>query len=168
MRDASANKCGVISSSYEIIANLLLTDDEFLANKDRYVADVLQILEKRAGDEARLILKRRCEQPNLLYTEISNSISMEINSHYAQLFRFFQKRPELCLQPIFKRAIISHLPEFLSGNTFYSKRIAKLPQKYLFAILAAEIGSAMVYRGGQEEDFEELVKVFLYRHFPEQ
>lgn len=29
MRDASANKCGVISSSYEIIANLLMSDEEF-------------------------------------------------------------------------------------------------------------------------------------------
>ncbi len=57
MRDASANKCGVISSSYEIIANLLLTEKEFLANKQQYVADVLDILEQRSGDEARLILK---------------------------------------------------------------------------------------------------------------
>ncbi len=166
MRDASANKCGVISSSYEIIANLLLTEEEFLANKERYVADVLQILEKRAADEARLILKRRQEQPNLLYTEISNSISTEINTHYARLFRFFQKRPEICLQPLFERAIMSHLPDFLSENSRYRQRIGTLPQKYLFAILAAEIGSAMVYRGDQEADFEEFVKVFLNRNFP--
>jgi glutamate dehydrogenase len=165
MRDASANKCGVISSSYEIIANLLLTDEEFLANKDKYVADVLQILEKRAADEASLILKRHKEQPNLLYTEISNSISTEINSHYARLFRFFQKRPEICLQPLFKKAILSHLPAFLSENAKYSKRIAKLPQKYLFAILAAEIGSAMVYMGDQEADFEVYIKAFLGQHF---
>lgn len=166
MRDASANKCGVISSSYEIIANLLLTEDEFLSNKERYVADVLQILEKRAADEARLILKRRREQPTLLYTDISNSISTEINSHYARLFKFFQKRPEICLQPLFKRAIMSHLPAFLSEDVQYSERINTLPQKYLFAILAAEIGSAMVYRGDQEADFEEFVKVFLNRNFP--
>ncbi len=165
MRDASANKCGVISSSYEIIANLLLTDEEFLANKDRYVADVLQILEKRAADEASLIIKRHKEQPNLLYTEISNSISTEINSHYARLFKFFQKRPEICLQPLFKKAIMSHLPRFLSENARYSKRIAKLPQKYLFAILAAEIGSAMVYMGDQEADFEVYIKAFLNQHF---
>ncbi len=165
MRDASANKCGVISSSYEIIANLLLTDEEFLANKDQYVADVLQILEKRAADEASLIIKRHKEQPNLLYTEISNSISTEINSHYARLFKFFQKRPEICLQPLFKKAIMSHLPRFLSENAKYSKRIAKLPQKYLFAILAAEIGSAMVYMGDQEADFEVYIKAFLGQHF---
>ncbi|HXE95118.1 MAG TPA: NAD-glutamate dehydrogenase domain-containing protein, partial [Dongiaceae bacterium] len=41
MRDASANKCGVISSSYEIIANLLLTEREFMEQKERYVGDVL-------------------------------------------------------------------------------------------------------------------------------
>jgi len=35
MRDSSANKCGVISSSYEIIANLLLTEREFLEQKER-------------------------------------------------------------------------------------------------------------------------------------
>ncbi|WP_246043769.1 NAD-glutamate dehydrogenase domain-containing protein [Geomonas edaphica] len=166
MRDASANKCGVISSSYEIIANLLLTEEEFLANKEAYVADVLQILEKRAADEARLILKRRREQPNLLCTDISNSISGEINTHYARLFKFFQKRPEICLQPLFRRAILSHLPRFLSENSCYNQRIGQLPQKYLFAILAAEIGSAMVYRGDQESDFEEFVKVFLDRNFP--
>ncbi|NVN90916.1 MAG: NAD-glutamate dehydrogenase, partial [Desulfuromonadales bacterium] len=61
MRDASANKCGVISSSYEIIANLLLSEKEFLAHKDEYVYDVLDILEKRAADEATLILRRRRE-----------------------------------------------------------------------------------------------------------
>src|SRR5262249_42235693 len=45
MRDASANKCGVISSSYEIIANLLLSEEEFLEHKKPYVAGVLEILE---------------------------------------------------------------------------------------------------------------------------
>ena len=59
MRDASANKCGVISSSYEIIANLLLSEREFMEHKERYVGDVLAILEKRAADEARLILRRQ-------------------------------------------------------------------------------------------------------------
>ena len=68
---------------------------------------------------------------------------------------------------MFKRAIMHHLPEFLSGNSRYRQRVSTLPQKYLFAILAAEIGSAMVYRGDQEADFEEFVQVFLNRNFPE-
>ncbi|MBV5349756.1 amino acid dehydrogenase, partial [bacterium] len=95
MRDASANKCGVISSSYEIIANLLLTEKEFLTHKDQYVSDVLDILKKRAGDEARLILQRwREANGSQSYTEVSDLISQNINSFYHRLFQFFTAHPE--------------------------------------------------------------------------
>jgi glutamate dehydrogenase len=165
MRDASANKCGVISSSYEIIANLLLTEKEFMEYKDRYVADVLRILEKRAGDEARLILKRRREQPGALSTEISDSLSTEINANYARLFRFFQSRPELCLQPLYRRAVLAHLPKIIGEEPRFRRRLAQLPQKYLSAILAAEIGSSMVYRGDREAEFEDMIRLHLMRSF---
>jgi glutamate dehydrogenase len=165
MRDASANKCGVISSSYEIIANLLLTEREFLAEKERYVADVLAILERRAEDEARLILQRRREQPGLLCTEISDAVSTEINALYSRLFRFFQQRPELHLQPLFRRAILAHLPAMLREEPRYRRRLHRLPPKYLSAILAAEIGSSLVYRGNREAAFEDEVRLHLLRHF---
>ena len=167
MRDASANKCGVISSSYEIIANLLLTEREFLDVKERYVADVIEILEKRAADEARLIL-RRSQEPGCtkLYTEISDSISTDINLLYARLFKFFQGHPELCLQQPFRRVILSHLPRLLSESPSYQRRLKSLPAKYLFAILAAEIASSLVYRGDQEADFAELVRGHIMRNFP--
>ena len=165
MRDASANKCGVISSSYEIIANLLLGEAEFLAEKERYVRDVLEILEQRAADEARLILKRRREQPGALCTEISDALSGEINEQYATIYRFFQNRPHLCLQPIYRKAILAHLPRMLREEPRYAKRIRNLPRKYLFAILAAEIGSSLVYRGDKEADFETTLKGHLMRKF---
>lgn len=165
MRDASANKCGVISSSYEIIANLLLTEKEFLDHKERYVSDVLEILEKRAGDEARLILRRRKEPGcTQLYTDISDAISQEINALYARLFKFFQGRPELCLQPPFRRTILNHLPRLLRDTPAYRRRIGKLPAKYLYAILAAEIASSMVYQGNREADFAEMIKGHLLRN----
>jgi len=166
MRDASANKCGVISSSYEIIANLLLTEQEFLEQKERYVTDVLAILENRAADEARLILKRRREQSGKLCTEISDELSTEINGNYARLFRFFQGHPELCLQPLYRRAILNHLPRMLREEPRYRRRLAKLPKKYLSAILAAEIGSSLVYKGNREAEFEDAIRVHLTRNFP--
>lgn len=166
MRDASANKCGVISSSYEIIANLLFSEVEFMQHKQRYVGDVLAILEKRAEDEARLILKRRREEPTLLCTEISDAISSEINTHYARLFRFFQGRPELCLQPLFRRVILAHLPRMISEEPRYRRRIANLPQKYRSAILAAELGSSMVYRGERETEFEDILRLHIAQNFP--
>lgn len=167
MRDASANKCGVISSSYEIIANLLLNEQEFLDNKDRYVADVIDILEKRAEDEARLIFRRQREPgSNLLYTEISDAISQEINNHYAKLFNFFQLRPHLCDQPLFRQVILSHLPRLVREDLLYSQRVKNLPAKYRYAILAAEIASSLVYCGDREADFEEMLKGHLIRNFP--
>ncbi len=107
----SANKCGVISSSYEIIANLLLREKEFLAHKEDYVKDVLTILERRAANEAELILRRHGEaNGKQTYTDISDAISVEINAHYARLFDFFQARPELCNEPLYRRALLAHLP----------------------------------------------------------
>ena len=165
MRDASANKCGVISSSYEIIANLVLTEEEFLTHKERYVADVLAILERRAADEARLILARR-RATGQLCTEISDSLSGEINGHYARLFKFFQARPELAHDPLYQRALLSHLPAILRQEPRFRRRIDKLPQKYRSAILAAEIGSSLVYRGDREADFEDAIRLHVERSFP--
>ena len=155
LRDASANKCGVISSSYEIIGNLLMTEKEFLAHKEEYVRDVLAILEKRAEDEALLIFRRKREAGAALsYTEISDAISVEINAHYARLFDFFRSRPAVAQSAPFRRALLSHLPWLLRRNIRFRRRIARLPVKYRWAILASEIASTIVYRGGFVQDFE--------------
>src|SRR6185369_10143144 len=164
MRDAAANKCGVISSSYEIIANLLLSEREFLEHKEQYVRDVLAILEKRAADEARLILRRHRESGgNQLYTEISDTISLNINSYYTRLFEFFSARPELCLQNPFRQAVLNHLPHLLQKTPSFRRRIRNLPLKYLCAILAAEIGSSLVYTASRDADFEEMIRRHLVR-----
>jgi len=164
MRDSSANKCGVISSSYEIIANLLLSEREFMEHKERYVADVLTILEKRAADEARLIIRRKRESGGtLLYSEISEIISQNINGLYSRLFEFFTGKPDLCLLPPFRQAIIRHLPRLLQETPAFRGRIKRLPRKYLFAILAAEIGSSLVYTGNRDADFEEMIRRHLAR-----
>ena len=154
----------MISSSYEIIANLLLTEREFLEHKERYVRDVLTILEKRAADEARLILRRRRESGgSLLCTEISDQVSQNINSYYTRLFEFFSARPELCLQPPFRQAILSHLPAMLRETPTFRRRIHNLPVKYQCAILAAEIGSSLVYTASRDSDFEEMIRRHLTR-----
>lgn len=164
MRDASANKCGVISSSYEIIANLLLSEREFLEHKEEYVRDVLAILEKRAADEARLIIRRHRESGGTqLYTDISDAISQNINSYYTRLFDFFAARPELCLQNPFRQAVINHLPQLLQRTPAFRKRVKTLPIKYLCAILAAEIGSSLVYTTSRDTDFEDMIRRHLAR-----
>jgi len=159
LRDASANKCGVISSSYEIIANLVLTEKEFLLHKPRYVNDVLAILVRRAEDEAQLILQRAAEPGNvLLYTEISAAISTEINGHYARLFDYFQQHPELCEDSLFTHMLEAHLPRLLVETKRFRLRLKHLPAKYRYAIIASELASSLVYRGDSEANFVEMLK----------
>jgi len=166
IRDASANKCGVISSSYEVIANLLMTDREFLIHKNEYVANVLEILDRRAEDEAVLIFKRyRDEDGRRLYTEISNSLSTEINEHYANLFTFFTANPALTDDPVFRGVVLQHLPAFIRKTRTYSRRVRALPQKITSAILASEIATSIVYHGGWDVDFEKRLKEYVRRHF---
>jgi glutamate dehydrogenase len=37
IKDSSANKCGVVCSSFEVLAGMLLTEDEFLKHKEEFV-----------------------------------------------------------------------------------------------------------------------------------
>ena len=57
IKDSSANKCGVITSSYEICAAMLLSDDEFYINKDKIVNEVLVKLRLLASMEAKLLFR---------------------------------------------------------------------------------------------------------------
>jgi glutamate dehydrogenase len=164
MRDASANKCGVIASSYEVIANLLMTEKEFVAQKERYVSDVLEILERRAAEEARLILSKHLEADgNRLYTEISDDISREINSYYSRLFELFRKRPDLSKDPTLQKAVFAHLPRLIGESRKYRARVSEIPDKYRYAILASEIASSLVYKSNRETDFVEQIKGHLKR-----
>jgi glutamate dehydrogenase len=167
IRDASANKCGVISSSYEIIANLLMSDEEFLARKEEYVADVLRILEERARGEARLLFARHREaQGRLLFTEISDSLSSEINGHYSRLFDLFTGRPDLAKKPLFRQVLLAHLPAMVRSDPKLRRRIAALPFKHQCAMMASEIATRIVYRGGWGEDLEESVQRYVRAQFP--
>ena len=168
MRDASANKCGVISSSYEIIANLLMKEEEFLASKEEYVSDVLKILEKRAFQEARLIFRRRNESGGHLFcTSISDNLSREMNEWYGRLFDFLIGSPELLGKPALRRVIESHLPEYIVRHERYRRRIGKMPLKYRAAMVASELASNIVYGEGWDEDFRTKLLEFVKRSFPE-
>jgi glutamate dehydrogenase len=167
LRDASANKCGVISSSYEIIGNLLLNEKEFLAHKEAYVRDVLAILVKRAADEANLIFhRRRAEGGKRLYTEISDAVSLEINAQKAKLFQFFEAHPEAWKRPAYRRALLAHLPALLRDTPQFRQRVKSLPSKYRSAMLAAEIATTMVYRRRFEPSFEGALEAYTTEMFP--
>ncbi len=166
IRDASANKCGVISSSYEILANLLMTDDEFLAVKPDYVGQVLGILERRAEEEARLLLRRwEASGRTRLLTEISSEVSREINARYAELFELFRTRPKLLKQPAYRRVLLAHLPAIVAETPKFRRRVGRLPEKIQAAIAAVEIATRTVYHRDWKEDLEDTVRRYVRREF---
>jgi glutamate dehydrogenase len=166
LRDASANKCGVISSSYEIIGNLLLSEQELVQHKEEYVRDVLEILERRSADEARLIMRRHREEGGKrAFTEISDAISIEINANKERLFAFFQSRPDLAEKAVYRSALLAHLPRLVRDTPVFRERVGTLPTKYRSAILAAEIGAAMVYSRPLEPDFASALEAYVTQVF---
>merc|ERR1712117_937493 len=84
VKDSSANKCGVITSSFEICSSMLLSEEEFLAIKDEVVQDVLQRLRELAGLEARLLFREYRNYPGAL-PHFSERISKSINRAYGAI-----------------------------------------------------------------------------------
>ena len=106
---------------------------------------------------------RANDSGTLLYTEISDAISGEINRHYTRLFGYFQKNPHLCRQSLYRKAILNHLPGMLHRERRFRNRVDGLPEKIKYAILASEIASSMVYRDNEDETFAEMIEYRLSR-----
>ena len=162
LKDSSANKCGVICSSYEIIGGLLMKDEEFLQHKAEYVKDVLRILEKRAVDESGLIFQRYAQsQGNKLYTDISNEISHEINELTDTIYSYILANPEKFEKPPYAKMLLLHFPAFIRGRKKFRDRIKNLPHKYRVAMVSTEIATQSIYHGGFEVSFEDKVEQYV-------
>ncbi|MBW2001456.1 MAG: NAD-glutamate dehydrogenase [Deltaproteobacteria bacterium] len=162
LKDASANKCGVICSSYEIIGGLFMKDKEFLEYKEEYVKDVLKILEKRATDESNLIFHRYAQsQGKKLYTDISNEISHEINELTDSIYSYLLANPENIGNPPYAKMLLLHFPDFIRERKKFRDRAKNLSQKYRVAMVSTEIATQSIYHGGFETPFEEKVEQFV-------
>jgi glutamate dehydrogenase len=162
MRDASANKCGVISSSYEILGNLMLSDAEFLEHKAAYVADVLAILNRLAEQEARLIIKRHREAGGLIpYTDFTNVISRQINEHYARMFAYFQANPQKLQEAAYRHVILQNMTQLI--QTDFPERIDRLPEKIKYAVLAVKLASSLVYENDDNTMYGDLIEAQVRR-----
>lgn len=149
IKDSSANKCGVICSSYEIIASLVLSPEEFLAIKDIYVGQVLEILRQKADQEAKLLF----QEYSLLggrksLVDLSMAISRQINEITDVILTSFSAREDQILDDeLFQQLVYRHCPPVLVEK--YKDRILKrLPRPHQIAILSAYIASYIVYREG--------------------
>lgn len=148
IKDSSANKCGVICSSYEIIACMLLSDEEFLAIKERFVEQVLVKLRGLARREAELLMRIHRHRPHIPLPDLSTRISRVMMRTADAIEAAIDSLPEDD-QTLLRMLVIDHLPPILV-ETVKDRLWTRTPKPYLKWIMAKSLSARIVYREGFE------------------
>jgi glutamate dehydrogenase len=146
VKDSSANKCGVICSSLEIIAGMLLPDEEFIAIKSTYVEEVLELLRELAKTEAISLFNEQLRQPELTLPQISVLISNQIIRVADVINDSFPSWSEEEVR-ISDQFVESFLPASLVQKISSSLN-QKIPANYRRHLISAILSSRIVYREG--------------------
>jgi glutamate dehydrogenase len=149
VKDSSANKGGVICSSFEVLCGLALTEETFLANKETLVKEILERIEKCALDEARLLLQtyQTTQQP---LTLISEKISDRINGYKYQILEYlesFSTPLDHNLEDPFIRCFLNYFLPILK-NQFADQLLKEIPDSHKKAIIACYLAAHLVYHRG--------------------
>ena len=149
IRDSSANKCGVICSSYEVLAGLLLDEHEFIECKERYVREVIEILEESARKEARMLISEH-EQSGDFFTTLSEKISSRINNLTDEILTALSSidsKDKIISE--FDQVLKHYMPPILYER--YKERIGqRLALAHLKAIVSSHLAASLIYKFGTE------------------
>ncbi|KAI9981659.1 hypothetical protein PInf_009415 [Phytophthora infestans] len=146
VKDSSANKCGVVCSSYEIVASMLLETDEFLAVKDELVVEVVDKLRALARVEAQLLFREYKKDPTSALPPASERISRAITRVHDAVLAHFDDVCEEDQQILFT-LIEEHLPPKLRELAL-DRVQQNVPLAYIRSIVASSLASKIVYREG--------------------
>ena len=146
IKDSSANKCGVICSSYEIIACMLLSEAEFVRIKASFVEGVLGKLREMARTEAELLLREGKLHPETSLPEISVQISKCMNDA-ADVIHNSMATWSAADHALSRGLVVEHLPQTLL-DTVGARVFKDLPAPYLKWMIAKKLASTMIYSGG--------------------
>jgi len=122
----SATKCGVICSSYEVLASMVFSEEDFLKHKPYLVQQILERLRQLASREATFLLREyllRRDGPTV--AELSEQLSQGIDAVSASLYEYLvQHDPEVRGQ-LWARAV-RELPPLLArqDETVLRTRVA--------------------------------------------
>ncbi|MFA7184177.1 MAG: NAD-glutamate dehydrogenase domain-containing protein [Victivallales bacterium] len=149
VKDASANKCGVITSSYEIMSGLMLDKDEFKAEKQELVKEIMLKLKNHAVREAEWLFANY-KTAICHMTELTDVLSRRINEKNEVISDYLTKHPGL----LDEKVILEHLPSIFAKK--YRDRIERLPAEYKKAIASVELATRIIYT--QSGDLEQEIK----------
>jgi glutamate dehydrogenase len=168
-KDSSTNKGGVISSSYEVLAGLALTDEEYdrfmvvrpggkiPAFRERYVKDVISIVTRRADQEFELLWKTHHDRGTPL-SVLSETVSAKIN----EITKGIEESALFDTESVRRSAFRQHVPPTLLEQVGMDTILSRVPGSYQRAIFARSVASGFIYRYGVEAGFED------YRRYVEE
>jgi glutamate dehydrogenase len=167
-KDSSANKCGVICSSYEIAASMLIATDEFIAIKQQFVSEVLVKLREMARLEAELLARMLRQQPNLHLPNASVRLSHAVIRTADAIEASLEDLSEAQIE-VMTTVLQDHLPAVLLKTA--GRRIhEQMPIAYRRWLIAKSLAARIVYREGIEavegvevESIGPLAAEFLHR-----
>lgn len=149
IKDSSANKTGVICSSFEVLCGLAMGDERFIAHKPELVKEILERLKLCASLEAQLLLRTRRETGQFL-TDISNQTSKKINEFTYQLLDYLdQQTLGQDVQDPLVRCFLSYCLPLLRSE-FREEVLREIPEHHKKAAIACQLGAHLVYSRGLE------------------
>jgi glutamate dehydrogenase len=148
VKDSSANKCGVITSSYEICSSMLLEEKEFLEIKEELVQDVLVRLRELARLEAELLFREYNNYPGAL-PAFSERISQAISRTKLAIWKDLEhmKRGDSTYEELLPLFVEEHLPKNLA-SVAGDRVSARIPLDYLRNAFASSLASKLLYKEG--------------------
>jgi glutamate dehydrogenase len=146
VKDSSANKCGVICSSYEIIAGMMLSDSEFLEIKESFVSEVLDRLRKFAMFEAKTLFREYYFKRDRDLSHVSMVLSSEI-IRITDLIADLIHTGRVQRTRFNELLMMTFFPESLR-NKVGDNLIDKLPASYAVRAMASILASRIIYHEG--------------------
>jgi len=148
VKDSSANKCGVMCSSYEIMAAMLMDKQEFVDNKPQIVQDVQAKLKELARTEANLLFDEYEKDPSCQLPALSLRISNAIIKVADAISAALDQMDDSELQSDkFAAVLAEHLPDKLNEIGF-DRLHDRVPAAYIRQIIAKRLGTKLVYTEG--------------------
>lgn len=149
IKDSSANKGGVICSSFEVLCGLALDEQSFLTHKKALVGEILERLRLYASYEADILLKTH-QQTGEALTLLSDRLSEHINRYTYELLDYLDLLPlPTNREDPMIRCFLNYCLPTLREN-FTDALLKEIPDHHKKAIIACHLSSYMVYKKGLE------------------
>ena len=145
VKDSTANKCGVICSSYEIVASMLLSPEELMNLKPRFVPEVLEKLRQLARSEAVRLFRDYTADPSIALPDRAVALSRAIlraTGAVAGALASIDESQRGSLMQVAR----DHLPPSLVEVA--GPELKRLPRAYCDRTIAAGLAARIVYREG--------------------